>query len=77
MRTQVVIVGAGPAGMFLAHLLHKAGIGCVDADIAQLAILDASRQVQGRNALASLFQQAALDTQAVLRTINGIKISLI
>jgi p-hydroxybenzoate 3-monooxygenase len=29
MRTQVVIVGAGPAGMFLAHLLHAAGIGCV------------------------------------------------
>jgi len=29
MRTQVVIIGAGPAGMFLAHLLHAAGIDCV------------------------------------------------
>ena len=29
MRTQVAIIGAGPAGMFLAHLLHAAGTGCV------------------------------------------------
>ena len=29
MRTKVAIIGAGPAGMFLAHLLHAAGIGCV------------------------------------------------
>src|SRR5690242_10710912 len=26
MRTQVGIVGAGPAGLLLAHLLHRAGI---------------------------------------------------
>ena len=26
MRTQVAIIGAGPAGMFLAHLLARAGI---------------------------------------------------
>lgn len=26
MRTQVAIIGAGPAGLFLAHLLHQAGI---------------------------------------------------
>jgi p-hydroxybenzoate 3-monooxygenase len=29
MRTQVGIVGAGPAGLFLSHLLHRAGIDCV------------------------------------------------
>jgi p-hydroxybenzoate 3-monooxygenase len=29
MRTQVAIIGAGPAGMFLAHLLHNAGVDCV------------------------------------------------
>jgi p-hydroxybenzoate 3-monooxygenase len=29
MRTQVGIVGAGPAGLFLAHLLHRAGIESV------------------------------------------------
>lgn len=28
-RTQVGILGAGPAGLTLAHLLHKAGIDCV------------------------------------------------
>lgn len=29
MRTQVGIIGAGPAGLFLAHLLHRAGIDAV------------------------------------------------
>jgi p-hydroxybenzoate 3-monooxygenase len=29
LRTQVGIVGAGPAGLFLAHLLHRAGVDCV------------------------------------------------
>ncbi len=26
MRTQVGIIGAGPAGLMLSHLLHRAGI---------------------------------------------------
>ena len=29
MRTQVGIVGAGPAGLVLARLLHRAGIDAV------------------------------------------------
>ena len=29
MRTQVGIVGAGPAGLFLSLLLQRAGIDCV------------------------------------------------
>jgi p-hydroxybenzoate 3-monooxygenase len=29
MRTQVGIVGAGPAGLLLSHLLHRRGIECV------------------------------------------------
>src|SRR5215470_12781905 len=29
MRTQVGIVGAGPAGLLLAHLLDRAGVDCV------------------------------------------------
>ena len=29
MRTQVGIIGAGPAGLLLAHLLHRAGIDSV------------------------------------------------
>jgi p-hydroxybenzoate 3-monooxygenase len=29
MRTQIGIIGAGPAGLFLSHLLHRIGIDCV------------------------------------------------
>ncbi len=29
MKTQIGIIGAGPAGLVLAHLLQRAGIGCV------------------------------------------------
>ncbi len=29
IRTQVAIIGAGPAGLFLAHLLHQAGVDAV------------------------------------------------
>jgi p-hydroxybenzoate 3-monooxygenase len=29
MKTQVAIIGAGPAGLLLGHLLRAAGIGCV------------------------------------------------
>jgi p-hydroxybenzoate 3-monooxygenase len=29
MRTQVVIVGAGPSGLLLGQLLHKAGVDTV------------------------------------------------
>ena len=29
MRTQVAIIGGGPAGMFLAHLLYAAGVAAV------------------------------------------------
>jgi p-hydroxybenzoate 3-monooxygenase len=29
LRTQVAIIGAGPAGLFLAHLLHASGVDCV------------------------------------------------
>ena len=29
MRTQVVIVGAGPSGLLLGQLLHKAGVDAV------------------------------------------------
>jgi p-hydroxybenzoate 3-monooxygenase len=29
MHTQVLIIGAGPAGLFLSHLLYQAGVDCV------------------------------------------------
>ena len=35
MRTQVGIVGAGPAGLLLAHLLHQQGIESVVIEILQ------------------------------------------
>ena len=37
MRTQVGIVGAGPAGLFLSLLLHRAGIDCVVLEVAGAA----------------------------------------
>jgi p-hydroxybenzoate 3-monooxygenase len=32
VRTQVGIIGAGPAGLFLAHMLHRAGISAVNLE---------------------------------------------
>jgi p-hydroxybenzoate 3-monooxygenase len=29
MKTQVAIVGAGPSGLLLAHLLHAEGVRCI------------------------------------------------
>jgi p-hydroxybenzoate 3-monooxygenase len=29
VRTKIIIIGAGPAGLFLAHLLHQAGIDAI------------------------------------------------
>jgi p-hydroxybenzoate 3-monooxygenase len=32
VRTQVGVIGAGPAGLFLAHLLHRAGISAINIE---------------------------------------------
>ena len=40
MRTQVGIIGAGPAGLFLSHLLHQAGIACVVLEARSRAHLE-------------------------------------
>ncbi|MEO9133234.1 MAG: FAD-dependent monooxygenase, partial [Sphingomonas sp.] len=32
MKTQVVIIGSGPSGLLLGHLLRSAGIKCVVVD---------------------------------------------
>ena len=37
MRTQVGIIGAGPAGLLLAHLLHLRGIASVVLDVQSRA----------------------------------------
>jgi p-hydroxybenzoate 3-monooxygenase len=54
MRTQVGIIGAGPAGLFLSHLLHRAGIDCF--------ILEArSRDYIEQRVRAGVLEQGTVD----------------
>ncbi|HEX6493748.1 MAG TPA: 4-hydroxybenzoate 3-monooxygenase [Candidatus Dormibacteraeota bacterium] len=54
MRTQVVIVGAGPAGLMLAHLLHLAGVESV--------VLEArSREHVEQRVRAGVLEQGTVD----------------
>src|ERR1700693_4197306 len=54
MRTQVGIVGAGPAGLLLGHLLHREGIDCI--------ILEArSRDYVEERIRAGLLEQGTVD----------------
>src|ERR1043166_497996 len=54
MRTQVGIVGAGPAGLLLAHLLDRAGVDCV--------VLEArSREYCEERQRAGLLEQGTVD----------------
>ena len=55
MRTQVGILGAGPAGLLLAHLLHRAGVDSV--------IIEAKSRpyIEGR-IRAGLLEQGSVDT---------------
>ncbi len=55
MRTQVGIIGAGPAGLLLAHLLGRAGIDCVVLEARDRAY------VEGR-IRAGLLEQGSVDT---------------
>ncbi|MCW8087138.1 4-hydroxybenzoate 3-monooxygenase [Sabulicella glaciei] len=55
MRTQVGIIGAGPAGLLLAHLLHRAGIDSV--------ILERQSRVHIESRIrAGLLEQGSVDT---------------
>ena len=54
MRTQVGIVGAGPAGLMLSHLLHLSGIELV-------VIEDRSRQYVQERVRAGLLEQGTCD----------------
>ncbi|HEX4025064.1 MAG TPA: 4-hydroxybenzoate 3-monooxygenase [Steroidobacteraceae bacterium] len=40
MRTQVAIIGAGPAGLLLSQLLHQAGLDCVVLERQQRALVE-------------------------------------
>jgi p-hydroxybenzoate 3-monooxygenase len=54
MRTQVAIIGAGPAGLLLAHLLHQHGIDSV--------VLEAkSRQYVENRVRAGVLEQQSVD----------------
>jgi p-hydroxybenzoate 3-monooxygenase len=54
MRTQVGIVGAGPAGMMLAHLLHRAGIDSV-------VVESRTRQYVQKRVRAGVLEQGTRD----------------
>src|SRR6266851_3511366 len=54
MRTQVGIVGAGPAGLMLAHLLHLAGV-------ESIIIEDRSRSYCENRIRAGLIEQWVID----------------
>jgi p-hydroxybenzoate 3-monooxygenase len=54
MRTQVGIVGAGPAGLTLALLLHQAGVECV-------VLEDRSREYVENRVRAGLLEQNTVD----------------
>ena len=59
MRTQVGIVGAGPAGLFLSLLLQRAGIDCV--------VLEArSRDYVESRVRAGVLEQGTVDLMAEL-----------
>jgi p-hydroxybenzoate 3-monooxygenase len=55
MRTQVAIVGAGPAGLVLAHLLRREGIECV-------VLEDRSREYVEQRVRAGVLEQGTVDT---------------
>jgi p-hydroxybenzoate 3-monooxygenase len=55
MRTQVGIVGAGPAGLLLAHLLHLRGIDSVVLEIR-------SREYVEKRLRAGVLEQGTVDT---------------
>jgi p-hydroxybenzoate 3-monooxygenase len=54
MRTQIAIVGAGPAGLFLSHLLHLQGIRSV-------VLENRSRQYIEERIRAGLLEQGTVD----------------
>src|SRR5688500_2678021 len=58
-RTKVAIVGAGPAGMFLAHLLRQEGVDCVVIERRDRAY------VEGR-VRAGVLEQTTVDLMARL-----------
>jgi p-hydroxybenzoate 3-monooxygenase len=59
MHTQVAIIGAGPAGLFLAHLLHREGIECI-------VLESRSRAYVEDRVRAGVLEQGTVDLMAEL-----------
>lgn len=59
MRTQVGIIGAGPAGLMLALMLHRRGIGCVIVERRERAAIEATLR-------AGILEQSTVDLMAEL-----------
>ena len=55
MRTQVAIIGAGPAGLLLSHLLHLQGIDSV-------VLESRDREYVERRQRAGILEQGTVDT---------------
>ncbi|MGV9455459.1 4-hydroxybenzoate 3-monooxygenase [Streptomyces sp. NPDC003635] len=55
MRTTVGIIGGGPAGLLLARLLHRAGIGCV-------VLESRTREYVEHRQRAGMLEQGTVDT---------------
>ena len=59
MRTQVAIIGAGPAGLFLSHLLYREGIDCVVLEARSRAYIE-------DRVRAGVLEQGTVDTMREL-----------
>ena len=66
MRTQVGIVGAGPAGLVLSHMLHLRGIESV-------VIETRSREYCERRVRAGVLEQGTVDTLAAMGVADRLK----
>src|SRR6185312_13411996 len=55
MRTHVAIIGAGPAGLLLAHLLHRSGVDAV-------VIETRSQEYVASRIRAGILEQSSVET---------------
>src|SRR5919107_5498429 len=66
MRTEVAIVGAGPAGLLLSHMLHLAGIDSVIIESRSRAAIEATIR-------AGVLEQSTVDRMAEIGAAERLK----
>ncbi|HEY6098626.1 MAG TPA: 4-hydroxybenzoate 3-monooxygenase, partial [Anaeromyxobacter sp.] len=66
MRTQIAIVGAGPAGLFLSHLLHREGIESV-------VLESRSREAIESTVRAGVLEQGTVDLMGELEVADRMR----